>query len=88
VIENCYPEGTSFIFELSQKKSHFLFDHWQASAMDRDIELTGAGRNSIVLIDCVGQWIWHRNGSVAGNTRYVFSVCVFRYGVQSVSVCK
>jgi hypothetical protein len=56
--------------------------------MDRDIELTGAGRNSIVLIDCVGQWIWHRNGSVAGNTRYVFSVCVFRYGVQSVSVCK
>ncbi|KAK4024543.1 hypothetical protein OUZ56_009965 [Daphnia magna] len=38
--------------------------------MDRYIELTGARRNSIVLIDRVGQWIWHRNGFVAGNTRY------------------
>jgi hypothetical protein len=71
-MENCYPEGTSFIFELSQrKKSHFLFDHMQASAMDRYIELTGARRNSIVLIDRIGQWIWHRNGFAAGNTRCV-----------------
>jgi hypothetical protein len=52
-MENCYPEGTSFIFELSQKKSHFLFDYWQASAINRYTELTGARRNYIVLIDCV-----------------------------------
>lgn len=74
------------------KKSHFLFDHRQGSAMDRYIELTGARRNSIVLIDRVGQWIWHRNGFVAGNTRYVFyllpRVCEFLYCVLSVSVCK
>jgi hypothetical protein len=37
--------------------------------MARYVEMIGALRNQVVLIDSVGQWIWHQNGFAADNTR-------------------
>jgi hypothetical protein len=37
--------------------------------MARYVEMVEARRNQIVLIGSVGQWIGHRNGFAADNTR-------------------